>query len=135
MPTTVTEASPDPSGRERYLWRATAGQGHRAGWAFSEVEAQRKADAALRYLHAVEVHSPEELLAQEEQSRIGHTIMRTKDNVVVEVPDQAVNDLLAVGYTIVVDQETIPNRTNETAGPVGMQEETKRRARTPKEAA
>lgn len=139
MPVTVSEASPAADGTPRYFWRATAGEGARAGWATSAPDAKRKGDAALRYLHAIEVHSPEELLAptgDEASTRDGYVIMRAADGTIVEVPDATVDALLGAGYSIVVDQGTIPQRTNEHAGPVEVAEEPKRRGpgRPPKEA-
>lgn len=126
MTVTVTEAPPAPDGSQRWMWRATAGEGHKAGIASSEALARKKADAAKRHLLAVEVHDPDAIEA-DEFDRPGHTIMRTVDGVIVEVPNETVDALLAAGYTIVADQDTIPQRTNERPGPVEVSEEPKRR--------
>lgn len=124
MGVTVTEAPPDPKGEERYMFRATAGQGHKVGWAGSEEEALRRGKAALRHLEAVEVHDPDELATSEASD--GHTVLRAPDGTLGEVPDAFVGALLAQGYAE-VGGDAIPQRTNEQSGPVEVADRPRRR--------
>jgi hypothetical protein len=136
MPTTVNEGHVDQFGRQWWNWMATAGEGQKRGTTLEKSAAERKAASALRELVARESHDPEAVMAMEDEPRLGHTIMKAADGTVVEVPDATVEALLAAGYTVCADQDSLPQRTNEHAGPVEVAEEPKRRGpgRPPKEA-
>jgi hypothetical protein len=127
MPVQIVDAPPAPDGSPRWMWRATAGQGHKVGWATSIEEADRRGNRALRHLHAVETHTPEELAMMEAGD--GEVVLRAPDGTVVSVDERVAAPLLAAGYTEAVGE--IPQRTNERPGPVEVHESPKRRGRTP----
>src|SRR4051794_5011846 len=126
MPVAITDAPPEPSGAERFMWRASAGEGQKCGWAPSREEAQRRGERALRHLHAVESHTPEELALMEAGE--GHVSLRAPDGTVVEVDERVMGPLLAAGYTEAHGE--VPQRTNEQPGPVEVAENPRRRGRT-----
>lgn len=133
MTVTLNDLSKDEQGLFRVLGAATLGGGTRKVYGIGETlesareMAEHRAKQEERWLAANETHDVETL---EEVAREGHRTLRAPDGTLVEATEATVPALLAAGYT---EAQGIPQRTNETAGPVGIVERKPRRAARPAE--
>lgn len=120
MSVELIDLAQDERGNHRVIGVATLGEGTRKVLGIHEdLEhargiARLKAEKQERWLAANEVHDVEDLDGVGD----GHQVLRAPDGTIVEATEATVPALLAAGY---VEAEGIPQRTNETAGPVGIQ--------------
>jgi hypothetical protein len=125
---TLTELAQDERGQFRVIGTATLGEGTRKVLGVStdldeaRELAKHKAERQERWLAANEVHDVDDL----DGVGGGHRILKAPDGTIVEATEATVPALLGAGY---VEVDGIPQRTNETTGPVGVQ---RRRGRPPR---
>lgn len=130
MTVTLNDLAKDEQGNFRVLGSATLGGGTRKVYGVGETQeaateaARYRAEQQERWLAANETHDVDVLA---EVAREGHRTLRAPDGTLVEATEATVPALLAAGYT---ESQGIPQRTNETAGPVGIVERKTRRKAT-----